>query len=79
VLLTQLLANPKNTYENYRESASDVIKRMSAAHDIAREVLNDAVVSAKRYFNKKVKLRSFSPGNRVLIYSVRRRSNVCPK
>ena len=70
-----LLANPTSQYETYGDFAFEVIERMSVAHQLARDTLNEAAVSAKRYYDAKVRVVTFEPGDTVLVYSPRRRKN----
>jgi hypothetical protein len=68
-----LLANPTSQYESYGEFATGVIERMSYANQLARETLDEAAMSAKRYYDRKVNSRVFEPGDTVLVYNPRRR------
>jgi hypothetical protein len=74
-----LLANPTTEYETYGEFASEVIERMTFAHQLARETLQGTAMQAKRYYDAMVRPQVFHPGDAVLVYYPRRRQRHFPK
>ena len=75
-----LLANPKgNDEESYGEFAANMAERMQFAFGVAREVARQEAVSAKRYYDAKVKPKVFAVGDKVLVYCPRRRQQTFPK
>lgn len=77
--ITLLLANPTDEHENYGEYARQMIDRMTSAHEIAREVLNETALQAKREYDVKVRLQTFEQGDIVLVYCPRKRRQQYPK
>jgi hypothetical protein len=75
-----LLANPTgNEHTNHGEFASEMIKRITFAYDLAREVLGQTALQAKRYYDLRVKPQTFNIGDSVLVHYPGRRRQSHPK
>ena len=74
-----LLANPSDEYENHGEFATLMIERMNFAHELARQVLHETALQAKRNYDVKVRPQKFEVGDVVLVYYPRKRRNQYPK
>ena len=74
-----LLAGPTVSHENYGKFAADLMERLSSAHELARSHLNQSAMQANRWYDKKVRLQSFEPGDKILIYCPRKRKNCYAK
>jgi hypothetical protein len=77
--ISVLLANSSSNCESFGEYARDVVQRINVPHQLACECLNQSAEHSKRYYDKKVKPQVFEVGDRVLVYSPRKRRNCYPK
>jgi hypothetical protein len=74
-----LLANPTVEHESHGEFAQQMVDRMTSAHELAREVLNETALQAKKDYDIKVRPQKFEVGDVVLMYYPRKRRNQYPK
>jgi hypothetical protein len=59
--------------ESYGEFASVLIERLTVAQQLARELLQQGAVQAKRYYDSRTKPFEYYVGDSVLVYYPRRR------
>ena len=74
-----LLHNFDARQQTVPQYTAEVLDRMHKVHALVRENLQQAAISASRWYNKKTVLRNFCIGDKVMVYNPRRYKGRTPK